>query len=126
MANALLINSVIRHNSTDVPFKQTCFPQYTYPSAKARYARIADHLCLGGNTRDEKVELLIGAISRLKKDLDLPGSIREAGVPEKEFHAQLDTLAANAFDDQCTGANPRYPLIPEIKDLFVRAYYGKD
>ena len=126
LANALLINSVIRYNSTDVPFKQTSFPQYAYPSAKARYARIADHLALGGSTRDEKVDLLIGAITRLKKDLDLPGSIREAGVPEKEFHTQLDALAANAFDDQCTGANPRYPLIPEIKELFVCAYYGKD
>jgi len=126
LANALLINSVIRYNSTDVPFKQTSFPQYTYPSAKARYARIADHLALGGRTPDEKVELLIAAINRLKKEVGLPRSIREAGVAEKEFHAQLDTLAANAFDDQCTGANPRYPLIPEIKELFLRAYDGKD
>ena len=122
LANTLLINSVIRYNSTDVPFKQTSFPQYTYPSAKARYARIADHLALGGRTPDEKVELLIVAINRLKKELGLPGSIREAGVAEKQFHAQLDTLAANAFDDQCTGANPRYPLISEIKELFMRAY----
>jgi acetaldehyde dehydrogenase/alcohol dehydrogenase len=126
LANALLINSVIRYNSTDVPFKQTSFPQYSYPTAKARYARIADHLGLGGNTPDEKVEMLIAAINRLKKQLGLPGSIREAGVAEKEFRAQLDMLAANAFDDQCTGANPRYPLIPEIKELFVRAYEGKD
>jgi acetaldehyde dehydrogenase/alcohol dehydrogenase len=126
LANTLLINSVIRYNSTDMPFKQTSFPQYTYPSAKARYARIADHLALGGRTPDEKVELLIVAINRLKKELGLPGSIREAGVAEKEFHAQLDTLAANAFDDQCTGANPRYPLISEIKELFLRAYEGKD
>jgi acetaldehyde dehydrogenase/alcohol dehydrogenase len=126
LANALLINSVIRYNSTDVPFKQTSFPQYTYPTAKARYARIADHLALGGRTPDEKVELLIVAVNRLKKDLGLPGSIREAGVAEKEFRAQLDTLAANAFDDQCTGANPRYPLISEIKGLFLRAYEGKD
>ena len=126
LANALLINSVIRYNSTDVPFKQTSFPQYTYPTAKARYARIADHLALGGRTPDDKVELLIVAINRLKKELGLPGSIREAGVAEKEFRAQLDTLAANAFDDQCTGANPRYPLISEIKELFLRAYEGKD
>ena len=126
LANALLINSVIRYNSTDVPFKQTSFPQYTYPSAKARYARIADHLALGGRTPDEKVELLIVAINRLKKELGLPRSIREAGVAEKEFRAQLDTLAANAFDDQCTGANPRYPLISEIKELFLQAYEGKD
>ena len=69
---------------------------------------------------------MVAEITKLKKALGLPGSIREAGVAEKEFHAQLDTLAANAFDDQCTGANPRYPLIPEIKDLFLRAYEGKD
>ncbi|MGB7749425.1 MAG: bifunctional acetaldehyde-CoA/alcohol dehydrogenase [Verrucomicrobiia bacterium] len=126
LANALLINTVIRYNATDVPFKQTSFPQYTYPTAKARYARIADHLGLGGNTPDEKVDRLVAEINKLKKAIGLPGSIREAGVAEKEFHAQLDTLAANAFDDQCTGANPRYPLIPEIKDLFLRAYEGKD
>ena len=126
LANALLINTVIRYNATDVPFKQTSFPQYTYPTAKARYARIADHLGLGGNTPDEKVDRLVAEINKLKKAIGLPGSIREAGVAEKEFHAQLDPLAANAFDDQCTGANPRYPLIPEIKDLFLRAYEGKD
>ena len=126
LANALLINTVIRYNATDVPFKQTSFPQYTYPSAKARYARIADHLGLGGNTPDEKVERLIAEITKLKKALGLPVSIREAGVAEKDFRAQLDTVAANAFDDQCTGANPRYPLISEIKDLFLRAYEGKD
>ena len=126
LANALLINTVVRYNATDVPFKQTSFPQYTYPSAKARYARIADHLGLGGNTPDEKVDRLVAEITKLKKALGLPASIREAGVAEKEFHAQLDTVAANAFDDQCTGANPRYPLISEIKDLFLRAYEGKD
>jgi acetaldehyde dehydrogenase/alcohol dehydrogenase len=126
LANALLINSVIRYNATDVPFKQTSFPQYTYPTAKARYARIADHLSLGGNTLDEKVGLLIAAITKLKKDIGIPASIREAGIAEKDFRAQLDTLAASAFDDQCTGANPRYPLIPEIKELFLRAFEGKD
>ena len=126
LANALLINSVIRYNSTDVPFKQTSFPQYTYPTAKARYARVADHLGLGGNSLDEKVELLIAAINKLKRDLGIPASIRDAGVSEKEFRAQLDILATNAFDDQCTGANPRYPLISEIKELFLRAYEGKD
>jgi len=126
LANALLINSVIRYNSTDVPFKQTSFPQYTYPTAKARYARVADHLGLGGNSLDEKVELLIAAISKLKRDLGIPASIRDAGVAEKEFRAQLDILATNAFDDQCTGANPRYPMISEIKELFLRAYDGKD
>ncbi len=126
LANALLINTVIRYNSTDVPFKQTSFPQYTYPTAKARYARIADHLGLGGNTPDEKVERLINQITKLKREVGIPASIREAGVAEKDFMTRLDTLSANAFDDQCTGANPRYPMIPEIRELFLRAYEGKD
>jgi acetaldehyde dehydrogenase/alcohol dehydrogenase len=126
LANALLINQVIRYNASDVPFKQTSFPQYSYPTAKARYARIADHLCLGGNTPDEKVEKLIAAISKLKMDINIPSSIQKVGVVHNEFIAHLDKLAADAFDDQCTGANPRYPLITEIKDLFLRAYEGKD
>jgi acetaldehyde dehydrogenase / alcohol dehydrogenase len=125
LANALLINSVIRYNSTGVPFKQTSFPQYTHPSANARCARISDRLALGGRTPGKKVEWLIVAIDRLKKEPGLPGSIREAGIAEKEFHAQLDTLAANAFDDQCTGTNPRFPRISEIEELFLRAYEGK-
>lgn len=122
LANALLISHVIRYNSTDVPWKQTSFPQYTYPSAKARYARIADYLGLGGHTPDEKVELLIKAIEDLKKTLNIPASIREAGVNEKEFMARIDELSEQAFDDQCTGANPRYPLMSEIKDLYIKAY----
>ena len=126
LANALLINSMIRYNATDVPFKQTSFPQYTYPTVKARYARIADHLNLGGTTLDEKVDWLTAHLAKLKKEVGIPASIREAGVNEKEFHARLDTLSANAFDDQCTGANPRYPLISEIRELFLRAYEGKD
>jgi len=124
LANALLLSHVIRYNATDVPWKQTSFPQYTYPSAKNRYARIADYLGLGGSTLDEKVELLIAAIEKLKKRLNIPASIKDAGVPEKEFYAGLDKLAENAFDDQCTSANPRYPLISEIKELYVKAYAG--
>jgi acetaldehyde dehydrogenase/alcohol dehydrogenase len=126
LANALLINQVIRYNASDVPFKQTSFPQYTYPTAKARYARIADHLGLGGKTPDEKVETLMAAIAKLKKEIGLPGSIQEAGIAHNEFLAQLDKMSADAFDDQCTGANPRYPLIAEIKELFLHAYEGKN
>ena len=109
-----------------MPFKQTSFPQYTYPTAKARYARIADHLGLGGKTPDEKVETLMAAIAKLKKEIGLPGSIQEAGIAHNEFLAQLDKMSADAFDDQCTGANPRYPLIAEIKELFLHAYEGKN
>ena len=125
LANALLIVDVIRYNATDIPLKQTAFPQYTYPTAKSRYARIADHLQLGGKTEDEKVEHLIRAIEELKAKLDIPASIRDAGVPEQAFTAALDTLSEDAFDDQCTGANPRYPLIREIKALYQKAYTGK-
>jgi acetaldehyde dehydrogenase/alcohol dehydrogenase len=125
LANALLITDVIRYNATDIPLKQTAFPQYTYPTAKSRYARVADYLQLGGKTEDEKVDLLVKAIEDLKVKIEIPTSIRDAGVPEQAFTAALDTLSEDAFDDQCTGANPRYPLIREIKDLYVKAYNGK-
>jgi len=125
IANALLINEVIRFNAVDNPRKQTAFPQYKYPNAKWRYARIADYLGLGGNTDEEKVELLIKAIDELKEKLNIPKSIREAGVSEKKFYATLDEMAEQAFDDQCTGANPRYPLISEIKQMYINAFEGR-
>jgi acetaldehyde dehydrogenase/alcohol dehydrogenase len=124
LANALLIGEVIRYNATDAPRKQTAFPQYEYPNAKARYARVANYLGLGGETDDERVERLVEAVEYLKRQLDIPATIAEAGVEEEEFLAQLDELAELAFDDQCTGANPRYPLMEEIKGLLVNAYYG--
>jgi len=120
LANALLICEVIRFNKTDVPKKLATFPQYKYPLAKERYARIADHLALGGKDADEKVEKLIEAIEQLKKRIDIPPSIRAAGVDEVEFKAKLDELAENAFDDQCTGANPRYPFIAELKEIYLK------
>lgn len=123
LANALMISHVIRYNATDVPFKQAIFPQYKYPNAKERYARIADHLNLGGTTPNEKVERLIGAIEALKRELDIPTTIREVlGDDDVAFYSQLETMADQAFDDQCTGANPRYPLISDLKDLYIRAY----
>ncbi|MBN2785959.1 MAG: bifunctional acetaldehyde-CoA/alcohol dehydrogenase [Pontiellaceae bacterium] len=125
MANALLINEVIKFNATDNPIKQAAFSQYSWPTAKERYARVADYLGLGGTTNDEKVKLLIKAIDELKAKLGIPKTIREAGVDEKAFYANLDQLAENAFDDQCTGANPRYPLISELKELYIKAYEGK-
>jgi acetaldehyde dehydrogenase/alcohol dehydrogenase len=124
LANALLITEVIRYNASDAPRKQATFPQYTHPDAKARYARIADHLNLGGATLDEKVERLIAAIEELKRALDIPISIEAAGVDREAFHEKLDALSEMAFDDQCTVANPRYPLIDEIKDLYIRAFVG--
>lgn len=125
LANALLINEVIRYNATDKPLKQTAFPQYTYPTAKSRYARVADYLGLGGTTENEKIELLIAAIEDLKKKLDIPATIQEAGISEPAFTAALDQLSEDAFDDQCTGANPRYPLISEIKALYLKAFKNK-
>jgi acetaldehyde dehydrogenase/alcohol dehydrogenase len=125
LANALLINEVIEYNASDVPVKQTAFPQYKYPLAKSNYAKIADHLGLGGNTEEEKVQLLIEAINELKAEVDIPNTIEEAGVSEINFYAQLDEMSELAFDDQCTGANPRYPLISEIKELYINAFNGK-
>jgi acetaldehyde dehydrogenase/alcohol dehydrogenase len=124
LANALLISHVVKYNATDAPVKQAAFPQYTYPSVKERYARIADYLQLEGKTLDDKVEALVKAVESLKKELDIPATIKDAGVPEKAFFAELDALAEEAFDDQCTGANPRYPLIAELKQLYTDAFHG--
>ena len=124
VANALLIRQIIKYNSTDKPTKQAIFPQYKYPNAKTKYGQVADELGLGGKTDDEKVERLIKAVDELMTEINLPKSIREFGVKEEDFMANLDILVERAFDDQCTGANPRYPLMEEIKKLFLDAYEG--
>ena len=124
LANALLINQVIKFNATDKPAKQTAFPQYKFPNAKMKYGQIADELGLGGKTDDEKVQLLQEALIQMKKDLGLPMSIREYGIDEAEFMSKLDEMVELAFDDQCTGANPRYPLFKEIKQMYIDAYNG--
>ena len=124
IANALIINQVIRYNSTDCPRKQCIFPQYKFPNAKAKYGQIADELNLGGKDDNEKVELLINAITQLKKDINIPLSIKEYGISEKDFNDKLDELVVLAFDDQCTGANPAYPLMDEIREVFKKAYSG--
>ena len=126
IANALLFNQVIRYNATDCPRKQAIFPQYKFPNAKQRYGQIAGNLKLGGKNDDEKLENLLAAISKLKDDIEIPHSIKEWGVPEDEFYAKLDDIVEKAFDDQCTGANPRYPLMSEIKELYLDAYYGRE
>jgi acetaldehyde dehydrogenase / alcohol dehydrogenase len=125
LANALMISHVIRYNATDVPFKQAIFPQYKYPHAKERYAQIADYLKLGGNTPDEKVENLVAAIENLKHQLDIPATIKESlDADDRVFYTNVEQLAEQAFDDQCTGANPRYPLIQDLKELYTLAYLG--
>ncbi len=124
LANALMISHVILYNSTDAPRKQTPFPQYKYPVAKDRYVRIAEYLGVSGTTADEKVQGLVAKIDALKKELELPLTIKEAGVNESEFTAKLDELSEMAFDDQCTEGNPRFPLISEIRELFRNAFNG--
>jgi len=124
VANAVLINQVIKYNATDCPTKQCTFPQYKFPNAKAKYGQIADELCLGGQNDDEKVDLLIEAINKLKKEIGLPMSIKDFGVTEKDFYNKLDELVELAFDDQCTGANPAYPLMKDIKQIYIDAYEG--
>ena len=129
LANAFMIEHIIRFNAVDNMTKQAAFPQYHYPNAKADYAAVARYLGLNGKTDDELVEQLILKVRELKKTLDIPSAMKEyldkQGVTEKQFLANLDELSVNAYDDQCTGANPRYPLISEIKDLYLKAYYGK-
>ncbi|MCX8712870.1 bifunctional acetaldehyde-CoA/alcohol dehydrogenase [Gilliamella sp. B3464] len=126
-ANAMLISNVVRFNATDKPTKQGTFSQYGYPKAVSRYAEIADHLGLtSASDKDEKkVEKLIAWLDQLRIELDIPFSIKEFGVDEKAFLAQVDQLAVDAFDDQCTGANPRYPLIAELKQILLDTYYGR-
>ena len=115
---------MIRFNSSDSPTKQAAFSQYRYPNAKEKYGQIANQLKLGGKNDDEKVELLINAIQDLKKEVNIPLSIKDYGISEKDFYAKLDELTEMAFDDQCTGANPRYPLMSEIKEIYIKAYEG--
>ncbi|MGL5765917.1 MAG: bifunctional acetaldehyde-CoA/alcohol dehydrogenase [Sarcina sp.] len=125
VANALLINQVIKFNAVDNPRKQAAFPQYKYPNAKWRYARIADYLGLGGKTEDQKVANLMDAIDELKNKVGIPKSIADCGISKEDFYATLDKMSEEAFDDQCTGANPRYPLISEIKQMYINVYEGK-
>ena len=124
IANALMLDEVIRFNSADVPAKMGTFPQYAYPHTKARYAEIADYLNLGGKTDDEKVENLIAALDALKDKIGIKKTIRDYVPNEEDFLNRLDSMTEQAFDDQCTGANPRYPLMSEIKQMYLNAYYG--
>ena len=127
IANALLIGPVIFYNGPSKPTRQGTFSQYHCPEAKERYAMLADFLQMTtpDMTPEAKAAALISEIEKLKKTLEIPATIKEYGIPEKDFLAKVDMLSEKAFDDQCTGANPRYPLISEIKDLYLKAYYGK-
>ena len=125
IANALLIDEVIRFNSAEAPAKMGTFPQYAYPHAQRRYAEIAEALGLKGRDDAQKVESLIKAIDELKEKIGIKPTIRDYAPDEKDFLDRLDDMVENAFDDQCTGANPRYPLMSEIKKMYLDAYYGR-
>jgi len=124
IANALMINEVLRFNSDEQPTKMGTFPQYDHPHTLRRYAEIAESLNLGGKTDEEKLEKLIAKIEELKEKIGIKKTIKEYGIDEKEFLDRLDEMTEQAFDDQCTGANPRYPLMSEIKQMYLNAYYG--
>ena len=125
IANALLITDVMRFNAAEVPTKMGTFSQYKYPHCKARYVECADFLGIQGKDDDEKFENLIKAIEELKAKVGIKKTIADYGVKEEDFLATLDEMTEAAFDDQCTGANPRYPLMSEMKAMYLKAYYGK-
>ena len=125
VANALMIDEVIRFNASEQPAKMGTFSQYDHPHAMARYAEVADYLGIKGKTDADKVENLIKAIDELKARVGIKPAIKDYVPDEKDFLDRLDAMVEQAFDDQCTGANPRYPLMSEIKDMYLRAYYGK-
>ena len=125
VANALMIDEVLRFNAAEVPTKMGTFPQYDHPHTLARYAEVADYLDIKGKNDKEKLENLIKEIDALKAKVGIKATIKEYGVEEEKFLATLDEMVEQAFDDQCTGANPRYPLMSEIKQMYLNAYYGK-
>ena len=125
VANALMIDEVLRFNAAEVPAKMGTFPQYDHPHTLRRYAEVAEYLGIFGNTDEEKLENLIKAIDGLKERVGIKKTIKEYVPDEQDFLNRLDDMVEQAFDDQCTGANPRYPLMSEIKQMYLNAYYGK-
>ena len=125
VANALMINEVLRFNASQIPAKMGTFPQYDHPHTLARYAEVAAHLGISGNSDAEKLEGLIAKLEELKTAIGIKATIRDYGIDEADFLARLDDMTEQAFDDQCTGANPRYPLLSEIRQMYLNAYYGE-
>ncbi len=126
VANALMIDHVLRFNASETPKKMGTFSQYDHPHTLARYAEVADYLGLGGKTNEEKLENLIKALDELKEKVGIKKTVKDYGIDEKDYLDRLDEMTEQAFDDQCTGANPRYPLMSEIKEMYLNAYYGED
>ena len=125
IANALMIDEVLRFNAAEAPAKMGTFSQYDHPKTLRRYAEVAEALGLGGKTDEDKLNNLIKAIDELKAKIGIKKTIKDYGIDEADFLARLDAMVEQAFDDQCTGANPRYPLMSEIKQMYLNAYYGK-
>jgi acetaldehyde dehydrogenase/alcohol dehydrogenase len=124
IANAVLLTEVMKYNSAEAPTKMGTFPQYAYPHALARYAEIGRFLGLTGRDDQAVFEKLLDKLEQLKADIEIKGSIREYGISEEDFLATLDEMTEQAFNDQCTGANPRYPLMSEMKEIYLTCYYG--
>lgn len=124
VANALLLTNVIRYNAAEVPVKMGTFSQYQYPHAQERYAEAARFAGICGKDDAQTVELFCEKLEELKKAIGIPKTIKEWGIKEEDFLATLDEMVEQAFNDQCTGANPRYPLMSEIKELYLKSYYG--
>ncbi|MDR2008502.1 MAG: bifunctional acetaldehyde-CoA/alcohol dehydrogenase [Alphaproteobacteria bacterium] len=127
LCNAMVLENVVRFNMVDNPKKQGVFPQYEYPNVKSKYARLANYLGLPGRTDDEKVESFLGKLKEIRRILGIDYAIKDygSGISESEFRAKLDKIAEDAFDDQCTGANPRYPTIDELKEILIASYFGR-
>lgn len=126
IANAVILTDVMKYNSAEVPTKMGTFPQYQYPHALARYAEIGRFVGLTGKDDQEVFDKLIEKLEQLKKDIEIKPTIRDYGIDEKYFLDTLNDMVEQAFNDQCTGANPRYPLMSEMKDIYLTCYYGKD
>ncbi len=124
IANALVIDRVMRFNASEAPTRMGTFPKYDHPHALRRYAEVAEKLGIGGKDDSEKLENLIKAVNDLKKKIGIKDTIKDYGVDEKEFLEKLDNMTQQAFDDQCTGANPRYPLMSELKQIYLDSFYG--
>ncbi len=125
IANALLLDEVLRYNAAEVPEKMGTFPQYDHPKTLRRYAEVAENLGIQGNTDEEKLEGLIKKLDELKEHIGIKKTIKDYGVSEEDFLKTLDEMSENAFNDQCTVSNPRYPLIEDLKEMYKRAYYGE-
>ena len=119
-----MIEEVLRFNASETPVKMGTFSQYDHPHTLARYAEVARYLGLPGETDEALLESLIAAVNELKEQIGIRKTIRDYGIDEADFLNRLDEMTEQAFDDQCTGANPRYPLMSELKQMYLNAYYG--